>query len=564
MGQTATLGNVVESRAKLCVVRAEPGHGGTRFLHEVAAALLPRRTLSLCTAGAEPLGALRYAFARSIEEYGPAPRDTLTDVQVQALEDFLDGEGIDDDLGAEIVARWTLLDDTATGERSTWPDRGSLELSGTVLIDDAEEVDDPSLDIIAKAAQLAATPVRIVMRLDAGSSIPPSFESLEQGPQILLPALEPAHAQELVAAVAPVPLSPEDAARWAERGRHVPLGIVEAVALGVATGAFASSNGQGASSSSNGSTPPASEGGKGLDAREWIRRRYDLLGDDVKAVLRATAVLGLDVGKGMLQEMLENRGLGPSGQALEALAAAGWLEQRAGSYVFASRAHRDVALEEVVEEEEQRLHEAASDLVVKRGGKLAAAEGARHAALAGNHARSVELALAAAEMSRVLGLDGACEALLAFVGANPHGFAALPTPTTVFRLESWIEALRASGEHDGAASRLEAIALLAKGETGAALAKLREGVTQAAGSTAAARSRASLAYGIGLAVAGQQTEALFAALDALARARESGEPRGERACARFLTRLTSSAAHTGAADAWQKVAGERTIPPPRL
>ena len=556
MGQTATLGNVVESRAKLCVIRAEPGHGGTRFLHEVAAALLPRRTLSLCTAGAEPLGALRYAFARSIDAYGPAPRESLTDVQIQALEDFLAGEGIDDDFGAEIVARWTLLDDTATGERSTWPDRGSVELSGAVLIDDAEEIDDPSLDIIAKAAQLAVTPVRIVLRLDAGSSVPPSFASIAAGPQILLPALEPVHAQELAAAVAPAPISPEDAARWAARGRHVPLGIVEAVALGVATGAFASSNG---------STPaPSSEADSGLDAGECIRQRYDLLGDEPKAVLRVMAVLGLDVPKALLHELLETCGRGPSGQALDALATAGWLEQRAGSCVFASRTHREVALEDVLDDEERRLHEAASVLVEKRGGKLAAAEAARHAAIAGNHTRSVELALAAAEMSRVLGLDGACEALLAFVGANPHGFAALPTPTTVFRLESWIEALRASGEHDGAASRLEAIALLAKGETGAALAKLREGVAQVSSSTAAARSRASLAYGIGLAVAGQHSEALFAALEALARARESGEPRGERACARFLTRLTSSAAHPGAADAWQQVAGERTSPPPRL
>src|SRR5262245_61406988 len=159
VGQTATLGNVVESRAKLCVIRAEPGHGGTRLLQEVAAALGPRRSLWLCTAGAEPLGALRYAFARSIDAHGPAPRESLTDVQAQALEDFLAGEGIDDDLGAEIVARWTLLDDTAADDRSTLPDRGPVELlSGTVLIDDAEEIDDPSLDIVAKAAVVATTP----------------------------------------------------------------------------------------------------------------------------------------------------------------------------------------------------------------------------------------------------------------------------------------------------------------------------------------------------------------------------------------------------------------------
>jgi len=524
------------------------------LLRELADALRPRRSLWLCTAGAEPLGALRYALARSIDEFGLVPKGTFTDDQVQALEDFLSGDGIDDDLGAEIVARWTMLDDATADDRSTVPDRVSVGVAGVVLIDDAEEVDDPSLDIVAKAALVGETPIRVVMRLDAGSSLPPSFESFPPGPQILLPALEPAHAQELAAAIAPVLLAPDVAARWAERGRHVPLGIVEAVALGVATGAFAA----------DAPAPPLTpDRDTGLDASEWIRRRYDLLSDEGKGVLRVMAVLGFDVQNALLHELLEICGQGPAGRALEVLAAEGWLEQRAGSCIFASRTHRDVVLEDVVDDEEQRLHDAASILVEKRGGKLAAAEAARHAALAGNHARSVELALAAAEVSRVLGLDGACEALLAFVGANPHGFAALPTPTTVFRLESWIEALRASGEHDGAASRLGAIALLAKGETGAALAALREGVAHAAGSTAAARSRASLAYGIGLAVAGQQGEALFAALEALARARESGESRGERACARFLTRLTAGSGHAASADAWQKVAGERTIPPPR-
>jgi hypothetical protein len=557
LGQSAALVDVVASRAKLCVIRAEPGYGGTRLLYEIAAALRPRRCLTLCTAGAEPLGALRYAFARSLAAHGPVPEGALSAIQVQALEELLAGEGIDDDLGAEIVARWSVLEDTETGDRSTQPDRPSDDFLGVVLVDDAAEVDDPSLDIVAKAALLAAKPVRIVLRLEAGSSLPPSFESLPAGPQILLAALEPADAQQLVASLSPVLLEPEAAARWAERGRHIPLGIVEAVALGVSTGAFTTASG-----SRPASLSPDTDAG--LEVGEWIRRRHDLLTDHAKAVLRVVAVLGLDVEKALLHELLDICGKDvPAARSLEELTTARWLEERPGSYAFASRTQREVVLEDVVDDEERRLHEAASALVQKRGGKLAAAEAARHAALAGDHPRSVELALAAAEMSRVRGLDGACEALLAFVGANPHGFAALPTPTTVFRLESWIEALRASGEHDGAASRLEAIALLAKGETGAALAALREAVSQAASSTLAVQSRALLAYAIGLAVARQDTEALFAALEALARARASGEPRGERACARFLTRLSSGAGHSRAADVWQKIAGERTIPPPR-
>jgi hypothetical protein len=540
----------------VCVIRAEPGYGGTRLLAEVEAALRPRRSLTLCTAGAEPLGALRYAFARSIAAHGPAPEGALSPTQTQALDDLLAGDGIDDDLGAEIVARWTALDDIEVGDRATLPDSPSANVGGAVLIDDATEVDDPSLDVVAKAAVRTVTPVRIVMRLEAGSSLPPSFEALPPGPQILLAALEPADALKLAIELSPTPIEPEVAARWAERGRHIPLGIVEAMALGASTGAFASE-----SASRPASLSPDTDAG--LEVGEWVRRRYDLLTNEAKVVLRVMAVLGLDVEKARLHELLESCAAVPAAHSLEELTAARWIEERAGSYVFASRTQREIVLEDVLDDEERRLHQAASNLVEQRGGKLAAAEAARHAALAGDHARSVELALAAAEMSRVLGLDGACEALLAFVGANPQGFAALPTPTTVFRLESWIEALRASGEHDGAASRLAAIALLAKGETGAALAALREGVAQACGSTAAMQSRALLAYGIGLAVAGQQSEALFAALEALGRARASGEPRGERACGRFLKRLASAAGHEGAADAWQKVAGERTIPPPR-
>jgi hypothetical protein len=159
----------------VCVIRAEPGYGGTRLLAEVEAALRPRRSLTLCTAGAEPLGALRYAFARSIAAHGPAPEGALSPTQTQALDDLLAGDGIDDDLGAEIVARWTALDDIEVGDRATLPDSPSANVGGAVLIDDATEVDDPSLDVVAKAAVRTVTPVRIVMRLEAGSSLPPSF-----------------------------------------------------------------------------------------------------------------------------------------------------------------------------------------------------------------------------------------------------------------------------------------------------------------------------------------------------------------------------------------------------
>jgi hypothetical protein len=99
---------------------------------------------------------------------------------------------------------------------------------------------------------------------------------------------------------------------------------------------------------------------------------------------------------------------------------------------------------------------------------------------------------------------------------------------------------------------------LCKGATFDALARLREGVTVSADSGAAVRSRASLAYGIALAASGRPIEALLSTLDALARAREANEALGERACARFLRRLSLAAGHPGAALKWQTLAEQKT------
>jgi hypothetical protein len=134
---------------------------------------------------------------------------------------------------------------------------------------------------------------------------------------------------------------------------------------------------------------------------------------------------------------------------------------------------------------------------------------------------------------------------------------ALPAePATDVRLLSWIDALRPSGDHEEGTGRLQAIASLTKGETAGALSVLRDGVHQAETAPAAARSRAALAYGIALAVSGRQSEALFAALEALAWARDSNEAQGARACARFLARLSSAAGFPEASSTWQRVAAK--------
>ena len=60
---------------------------------------------------------------------------------------------------------------------------------------------------------------------------------------------------------------------------------------------------------------------------------------------------------------------------------------------------------------------------------------------------------------------------------------------------------------------------------------------------------------MGLAAAGRDTEALIEALEALGAARESGDLRGERACALFLAQLSRGAGDEQAGELWDSVSG---------
>ena len=537
----AALGELLASHAALGLIRAEPGLGGTRLLEEIESALSPGRSLHLSTAGAEPLGALRRSFARSIAAGGSPPDSALSGAHRRALDALLSGDGVPLDLAAELVAKWVTLRN-GTGE-------GQPRSNGAVLVDDAVEIDDPSLDAVGRAARLERGAFRVIVRLDTSSPLPSCFDALETGASVTLGPLARAPSEELAIAVVAGQLSAEAAKRWARRGRFLPLGIGEALAEGLTTGEL---------SWAEGVAVPRNRGAGlrlQLEPKEWIQRRLHFVPEPAKQALQAVAVLGVEVMAPLVYDLLASVQDHPRQQIAE-LARTGWLRTKPTALIaLPSRTHREVVLSEMADDQKAKWHEAASHVVEKLGGRLASAEAARHAAFSGNHARAVEMALVAARASRELGLDAATEALLAFAGATPEDIAPIE-PAPGFRLDTWIEALRASGDREGAAIRLEAIAALAKGETKEALAVLRAGVTAAASASPPARSRASLAYGIALAVAGRQGEALIAALEALARAREGGEPRGEKACTRFLARLSSAAGHPEAAKSWQRVSGE--------
>jgi hypothetical protein len=104
-------------------------------------------------------------------------------------------------------------------------------------------------------------------------------------------------------------------------------------------------------------------------------------------------------------------------------------------------------------------------------------------------------------------------------------------------LERWSEGLRATGEHERFAERMEAMARLWRGQVGDALRVLKRARDLADNGN---RSQASLALGVALAAAGRPEEALLEGLDALARAREKRDEKGSSACLAFLSKLFQS------------------------
>jgi hypothetical protein len=527
------IGDLLAVHAPLGIVRASPGSGGTRWLEEVQRALAPGRSLHLAPAGAEPLGSLRSAFAQAISLQSSTFAASLPSGLRRALDDLLGGDGADPRLLAELTVRWV----THHGLGGELP---SVALPvGAVCVDDAMDVDDPSLEVVASAATLARGALWLLVRVDDDAEVPPPFVAIDAGPEIKIRPLERAAAEELARRFTGNRLSEEAARRAAERGGNLPLGILEALAEG-------------------------SHAGLELAPCDWITRRLAVLVGRPRDVLTAAAVLGQRGRISVLEKLVSRATEAPLtiAEELVLLARLRWLRVEGDVYELPSRTHHETILAATSDAAREGWHMAASEIVEEEGGKLAAAEAARHAALAGDWPRGIRLALVAAEASGRVGLFAAEQALLAFADADDAESSGEieesgPGPgqrSAAVRLESWIRCLPPSADADGGSARVRAIAALTRGATAEALKLLREGVAEAEAGPAVARSRAFLAYGIGLAAAGRTTEALLQGLQALARAREENLALGERACARFLSRLSGVAGHPEAALKWQEIA----------
>ncbi len=127
-------------------------------------------------------------------------------------------------------------------------------------------------------------------------------------------------------------------------------------------------------------------------------------------------------------------------------------------------------------------------------------------------------------------------------------------------LDSALAQLKPTGAHPALVERLAGLLALNRGAMHDGLRTLR----QAAESEArpAVRTRARLAYAIGLASAARPETALLEGLTALSSARALEDRPGEQACARFLSQLSLSTGHPEAASAWEHVAELAGAPEP--
>jgi hypothetical protein len=119
-------------------------------------------------------------------------------------------------------------------------------------------------------------------------------------------------------------------------------------------------------------------------------------------------------------------------------------------------------------------------------------------------------------------------------------------------LDDIVAALKLTVDNAEVVERLAGVLAMTRGAKEEGLRMLRRGAESE--NREDKRARAVLAYAIGVAAAGRHEDSLLEALTALATTRALGDKSGEKACARFLSRLSAATGHADAASAWEHVA----------
>lgn len=378
----------------LSILRADPGLGGSRFLKEIARAQEPARALFVSPSGSglEPFGALRRAIART-DDVNPFLLELAPTVERLSM-----GEGVTLDEASRIVAAFL------------WP-KSTAEQPGPLLVDDAAEVDEASLSACARALLSAERSFPFVIRLDATGATPAACIDLAPGPEADLAPLPREDAETFLAACLDSPAADAVKRRFARLGGNTPLGVIEALSHGIATGDIVWG--------ADGAHPRRRSSGKGKvrPARQWISLRAMEVSPPARITLGLLSILGGDAAIARIERVLSRGDLGVSSPraCIEELSRARFVVRPKEGYVaLPSRTHRE-ALSDLIDEQQKRgLHRIISDILENEEGRLARAEAAHHAARAGDGVRAAKLALSAARAASELGLDFAAARLLAF------------------------------------------------------------------------------------------------------------------------------------------------------
>lgn len=403
----------------LAIVRAPPGVGGTRLLEEIGARAARSLLVEPTMGSVEPLGALRYAFVR-------AQQGRVREISTQhteLLNRLLVGHGLDVEEASELVRGWIGEGFGSTVDERAW-----------ILIDDATLVDRASLEAIGHAASGPGVAFAVVARIDPADVIPEPISAIVVEADLSLKPLQPHEANAVLedACGGAASVSPEVVKRWVRRGGGVPLAIVESLRHGLSVGDLAVRAGLGGSSIVARSR--ASGRGRVLSARAWITRRLAVLEADRAHDALITAVVALagpGVSYRVIEEAVVDLGV-PGGEALseavDRLVREAILQRRGDFLAPSSRTLRDATVDRIDEGVRRGIHTALSGALAREALGLDLAEGAHHAALAGDAMGATALAMRAADRARKAGLLKWAASFEAF--ARAQGGAAMPMPTT--------------------------------------------------------------------------------------------------------------------------------------
>jgi hypothetical protein len=558
-------GDLVLAPGTLAVVRADAGYGGTRLLLDLALAHGTAQLMVSAPPFGEPLGALRRAVwrARSLAEPALSPE------HASLLESLLAGEGLDVVDSATLLGAW--FSGAPTG--------------GLALLDGAGEIDHDTLAALAQSC--ADGHLSIVARLGFSESLPAPLVELTLAGEVVVEGLNRDQALELAKQFCGGALYERAAARYIAARGATPLGVEQALCEGLESGALVWDP-ERALLRARGAARAAAP------LEQTVLARLERLEPRAAEVITTLAVLGGEAELAELEAIVAAcygaRDLAP---ILDELVAARWIQIEGEGELVALPSHlyRRAVLASLRPESLLELHRAIASVFEASTRPLAAASASLHALLGGRGGEAERLARRAASSAEASGLAATSEALEEFALTRAHDalagrglagpwsweeppasrrFSALSElgPASedalsgraahalregdLTAIDEIVGTLRAEAANSALADRLEAMAGLARGETGAPLGLLRGAKERTKEAGAAERCRSALALGIALAAAGRETDALLEALEALARAREASDDRGERACSRFLAQLSRGAGDEAAAGLWDR------------